>query len=63
LIGAFFFVLVQEQLALTLEAGHQIIFGILFIIVVLVFPGGLAEAGGWVRRRLKRETRGVKRKT
>jgi branched-chain amino acid transport system permease protein len=50
LIGALFFILVQDQLALNLPQGHQIIFGILFIVVVLVFPGGLVEA--W--RRLQR---------
>ena len=41
----------QEQLALTLAEGHQIIFGVLFMIVVLVFPGGLVEAWNWLRRR------------
>jgi branched-chain amino acid transport system permease protein len=51
-IGALFFIVVQEQLALNLAQGHQIIFGVLFIVVVLVFPGGLVE--GW--RRLARST-------
>jgi len=49
LVGALFFILVQDQLALRMEQGHQIIFGILFIVVVLVFPGGLVE--GWCRLR------------
>jgi branched-chain amino acid transport system permease protein len=47
IVGAVFFILIQEQLALTLEHAHQIIFGVLFIIVVLVFPGGLVQ--GWRR--------------
>jgi branched-chain amino acid transport system permease protein len=46
LLGALFFVLVQEQLALTLEQEHRILFGALFIVVVLAFPGGLIEAWG-----------------
>jgi branched-chain amino acid transport system permease protein len=49
LLGALFFVLVQEQLALTLEQGHRILFGALFIVVVLAFPGGLIEL--WRRLR------------
>ncbi len=46
-IGAIFYIVVREQLAVTLVNIHQIIFGILFIIVVLAFPGGLVEA--WER--------------
>jgi branched-chain amino acid transport system permease protein len=51
-IGALFYILVRERLAVTLVDIHQIIFGILFIIVVLVFPGGLVEA--WERLRKAR---------
>ncbi len=51
-IGALFYILVREELAVTLVNFHQIIFGILFIIVVLVFPGGLVEA--WARLRKAR---------
>jgi branched-chain amino acid transport system permease protein len=54
LIGALFFIIVQEQLALNLAAGHQIIFGVLFIIVVLVFPGGLVEGWRWLQRKSRR---------
>jgi branched-chain amino acid transport system permease protein len=56
-IGAIFYIVVRERLAVTLVDVHQIIFGILFIIVVLVFPGGLVEAWErlrrvrWLRRR------------
>jgi branched-chain amino acid transport system permease protein len=47
IIGAIFFILVRQQLATTLVEIHQVVFGILFIIIVLVFPGGLVEA--WKR--------------
>jgi branched-chain amino acid transport system permease protein len=56
IIGSIFFIVVQEQLALTLEAGHQIIFGVLFIIVVLAFPGGLVEAWNRLRGYRRRRT-------
>ena len=47
IIGAIFFVVVREQLAVNLAEIHQVIFGILFILIVLIFPGGLMEA--WER--------------
>ena len=57
-IGAAFFVVVRERLAANLTDVHQVIFGVLFILVVLVFPGGLLEiwdrVSGWVRRKWKR---------
>jgi branched-chain amino acid transport system permease protein len=49
-IGAVFFILIREQLAVTLAQAHQVIFGILFIVIVLVFPGGLVEVWGRLRR-------------
>jgi len=44
-IGAVFFVLAQDQLGANpgLLDTHQIIFGLIFIITVLIFPGGLIE--------------------
>jgi branched-chain amino acid transport system permease protein len=48
-IGAIFFILVRQQLAVTLVEIHQVVFGVFFIIIVLVFPGGLVEA--WERIR------------
>jgi len=48
-IGAIFFVLVRQQLAVTLVEIHQVVFGVFFIVIVLVFPGGLVEA--WRRLR------------
>ena len=46
-IGSIFFVVVREQLAVNLASMHQVIFGVLFILIVLIFPGGLVEA--WER--------------
>jgi branched-chain amino acid transport system permease protein len=43
-IGAIFFIVVREQLAVNLVEMHQVIFGVLFILIVLIFPGGLVEA-------------------
>ena len=43
-IGAALYILVREELALSLVQVHQIIFGALFVLVVLVFPGGLVDA-------------------
>jgi len=48
-VGTIFFILVRQQLAATLVEIHQVVFGIFFIIIVLVFPGGLVEA--WNRLR------------
>ena len=50
-VGAVFYVLVREQLAVTLVNVHQVIFGILFIVVVLVLPGGLVDLSSRLRRR------------
>ena len=43
-VGAFFFVILREYLAQALTDAHLIVFGILFILVVLLLPGGLMEA-------------------
>jgi branched-chain amino acid transport system permease protein len=52
-IGAALYVLIREQLAITLVQAHQIIFGLLFVLVVLAFPGGLVDA--WSRLRARRK--------
>jgi branched-chain amino acid transport system permease protein len=49
-IGGIFFVAVKERLAANLTDVHQVIFGVLFIIIVLLLPGGLME----IWERLKR---------
>jgi branched-chain amino acid transport system permease protein len=48
-VGAIFYVIVREQLATNLVEIHQVIFGVLFIFIVLAFPGGLVQ--GWTRLR------------
>ncbi|HEU4797304.1 MAG TPA: branched-chain amino acid ABC transporter permease, partial [bacterium] len=44
-LGAAFFLMLREALAFRLVDVHVLIFGILFVIIVLAFPGGLVE--GW----------------
>jgi len=53
-IGAIFFVVVRERLAANLTDVHQIIFGVLFIVIVLVFPGGLVEVWDRFWKRVRR---------
>lgn len=50
-IGALFFVAIREWLAGFFESFNLVLFGLLFIGVVLVFPGGLVEIGQRLRRR------------
>jgi branched-chain amino acid transport system permease protein len=50
IIGAVFFVLLREFLALNLGEYHLIVFGVLFILVVLFLPGGIVEAWEKIRR-------------
>lgn len=49
IVGALFFILVREQLAVSLVQVHQVIFGALFILIVLALPGGLVDL--WSRLR------------
>jgi branched-chain amino acid transport system permease protein len=49
-LGALFYVILKEILAVRLVELHLLIFGVLFILVVLFFPGGLVEAWTRVRR-------------
>ncbi|HEU0073504.1 MAG TPA: branched-chain amino acid ABC transporter permease [Dehalococcoidia bacterium] len=50
IVGGVFFIFVRERLAVSLVEVHQIIFGTLFILVVLILPGGLVEAWSRLRR-------------
>lgn len=50
IVGAVFYVLVKEVLARSLVELHLLIFGILFILVVITLPGGLIEAAARLRR-------------
>jgi len=52
LLGAVFYVVIREQLAVALAQVHQVIFGSLFILVVLALPGGLVDV--WARLRHKK---------
>ena len=49
-LGAVFYIVVRERLAVTLVNLHPLIFGTVFILIVLVFPGGLVDIWGRVRR-------------
>ncbi|HEY3110615.1 MAG TPA: branched-chain amino acid ABC transporter permease [Chloroflexota bacterium] len=51
LVGAVFYVVVRELLAVSLVQVHQVLFGMLFIVVVLLLPGGLVDLAARVRRR------------
>jgi branched-chain amino acid transport system permease protein len=53
-IGAVIFVVLQHIFTLTLGEVHVVIFGALFIITVLLLPGGLYELIGKVQRLLTR---------
>jgi branched-chain amino acid transport system permease protein len=55
--GATLYVLVREQLALQVPQAHQVIFGVLFVVVVLAFPGGLVDAWARIRRRISGKAR------
>ena len=49
-IGSFFYAIFKELFVRTFPALHVFIFGILFIFVVLVLPGGLVEMATRIRR-------------
>jgi branched-chain amino acid transport system permease protein len=53
-IGSFFLVILSEIFALTIGEAHLIIFGILFILVVLYFPYGLVGSVDRVRQLIVR---------
>jgi branched-chain amino acid transport system permease protein len=54
LLGAAFFVLVRDELAANLVNFHLIIFGIIFILVVLILPGGLVDLSTRLSRLIQR---------
>lgn len=56
LLGAVFFVLIRDILASNLVNFHLVIFGIIFILVVLVLPGGIVEISTHARRWLARHS-------
>lgn len=50
MIGSVFLIILTELFALTLGKAYLIIFGAIFIFVVLFFPGGLIEASERIRK-------------
>jgi branched-chain amino acid transport system permease protein len=56
LVGAVFFVFIRDILASNLVHIHLIIFGVIFILVVLILPGGLVEIWNLAGRRLARRS-------
>jgi branched-chain amino acid transport system permease protein len=48
-LGAIFYVFLKEYLAIRWVDFHLLIFGALFIAIVLLLPGGLVEAAGRLR--------------
>jgi branched-chain amino acid transport system permease protein len=57
IVGAVFFVVIKEYLVLNVGEYHLIIFGVLFILVVLFLPGGLVEAWERIQQVLTRRSR------
>jgi branched-chain amino acid transport system permease protein len=53
-LGALFYVILKEWLAVKWVEFHLIIFGVLFMLVVLFFPGGLVEAWSRLRQLVSR---------
>jgi len=53
-LGALFYVILREVLAVKLVEFHLIIFGVFFMLVVLFFPGGLVEAWHRVHQLISR---------
>ncbi len=52
-VGALFFVVVRELLALNLANMHLVVFGTLFILVVLFMPSGFVGAWGKARKSVR----------
>jgi ABC-type branched-subunit amino acid transport system permease subunit len=52
-----FYIVVREELAVSFTQFHQIIFGVVFILIVLLLPGGLVDA--WHRLVPRRGPRGA----
>ena len=57
IVGSVFFVLIKELLVLNVGEYHLIIFGTLFILVVLFLPGGFVEAWERIKQVLTRRSR------
>jgi branched-chain amino acid transport system permease protein len=53
-LGAVLYAVLKEYLALRWVDFHLLIFGVLFVVIVLLLPGGLVQAAGRARRLLSR---------
>jgi branched-chain amino acid transport system permease protein len=53
-VGAVFYVVLRERLAANLTDVHQVIFGVVFILIVLLLPGGLMDIWTRFTRRIRR---------
>lgn len=62
IIGAVFFVALKQYLVLNVGEYHLIIFGVLFIIVVLFLPGGIVSLWGKLRKVISRQYKSNARK-
>ena len=56
IIGAVFFVILREFLVLKLAELHLIVFGVLFILVVLFLPGGFVGTWGKIQKAFARRS-------
>jgi branched-chain amino acid transport system permease protein len=63
LLGALFYVGLREYLAVRWADIHLLVFGVLFVAIVLLLPGGLVEAAARLRRAAARRDRGPTRVT
>ena len=63
IIGSIFFVGLKQLLVWNVGEYHLIIFGTLFILIVLFLPGGLVEAWKKIQRLLNTQLRGRKKQT
>jgi branched-chain amino acid transport system permease protein len=52
-VGAVFYILVRELLTVNVSQFHPIIFGVLFMLIVLLLPGGLIDVWDRVFRRAR----------
>ena len=62
IIGAVFFVALKQFLVMNVGEYHLIIFGALFIIVVLFLPGGIVSLWGKLRKAISRQYKSISRK-
>ena len=59
IIGAFFYVAFQELFVRTFPQLHVFVFGVLFILVILLLPGGLVEMAARIRGLIAAKTSGL----